>query len=104
VIQTVRESFYYVPISIRRVLVAHSTLIPLQLSRFLLYLATSPIGNEKKWIHQIKRDTWEGVWIQAPNIKNQEEAAENAALKKDLIILYIHGKVSATYSLELLNH
>jgi hypothetical protein len=56
-----------------------------------MYIATSPFGNQKKWVHKIKKDTWEGNWI-TPNLKNVKEA-ETTALDKDLIILYIHGNL-----------
>lgn len=88
-IQTFRNSLHLVPISIRRFLLANSRLIPLKITRILLYLATSPIGKENKWIQKVTEDTWTGVWI-APNL-NSLKQAEEMALNNDLVIIYIHG-------------
>lgn len=95
-IQTIRNSILYVPLSIRRLAMINSTLLPFQLSRLGLYFALSPIGKEKKWIHKIKHDSWEGNWI-TPNLKNLQEV-EQSTVKKDVIILYIHGKDSSLQS------
>lgn len=89
VIQTIRNSTLYVPLSIRRLAMINSTMLPFQLSRLGLYFALSPIGKEKKWIHKIKQDSWNGNWI-APNLKSLKEV-EQSAVNKDVIILYIHG-------------
>lgn len=92
VLQSLRNSVHYVPISIRRAVTAHTTLLfPLKITRLFLYLFMSPIGNEKKWIYPIKQDTWKGVWIDTPNMKDLKQV-QDAAANKDLIILYIHGK------------
>lgn len=79
---------HYVPLSIRRLAFINSCVLPFQISRLGLYFALSPIGKEKKWIHNIKQDSWEGNWI-APNQKSIKEV-EMTAVNKDVIILYIH--------------
>ncbi|KAJ6627577.1 Acetyl-hydrolase [Pseudolycoriella hygida] len=84
-----RNLLHIIPISVRRSIVKRVTSIPLWLSRFFLNIATSPIGDEWKWIHKIEQSTWKGVWI-APDIKNSKQA-EDAALNNDLTILYTHG-------------
>lgn len=76
----------------RRYFVKWSVVVPLWLSRFVLNLATSPIGDERKWIHKIKQSTWRGVWI-VPNL-NSLKQAEDTALNNDLVVLYIHGNYS----------
>lgn len=75
--------------SLKRYFVKMSVVVPLCVSRLVVYLATSPIGDERKWIHKIKQNTWTGVWI-VPNL-NTLLQAEDAALQSDLIVLYIHG-------------
>lgn len=73
----------------RRSFVKGSVLVPLWFARMILKFTTSPIGDERKWIHKIKKSTWRGVWI-VPNL-NSSKQAEDAALNNDLVVLYIHG-------------
>lgn len=80
---------YVIPMSVRRSIVKNTTILPLWLARFFLNLATSPIGDERKWIHKIQRTSWRGVWI-VPNLRNLKQA-EDTALTNDLVILYAHG-------------
>lgn len=89
VVQCLRDSLHLIPISIRRLMLANSSFLPLKISRVLMYLATAPTEKESKWIQKVAEDTWKGVWI-APNI-NSLQQAEEMALINDLIILYIHG-------------
>lgn len=84
-----RDSLHVIPISVRRSIVKRSTTVPLWLSRLILNFATSPIGDERKWIHKIKQNTWKGVWI-VPDLKTLKQA-EDTALNNDLVILYTHG-------------
>lgn len=85
-----RNSLQLIPISIRRSIVKKSTTVPLWLSRFTLNLATSPIGDERKWIHKVVQSTWKGAWI-VPNLSTLKQA-EDAASRNDLVLLYTHGK------------
>jgi len=70
---------------IRRLFFPH----PLWLFRILLNLVTMPIGDEKKWIHEITHSTWKGVWI-VQSMQSLKQA-EVAALNNDLVILYAHS-------------
>lgn len=62
---------------------------PLWLSRLILNIGTSPIGDEIKWVQKIEQSSWKGVWI-LPNLNNLN-LAEDTAVNSDLIILYTHG-------------
>lgn len=84
-----RDLLHKVPMAIRRSVMRSSTLVPLWVCRFILNIATSPIGDEWKWIHKVKQDTWKGYWI-VPN-RNSLKQAEDAALNSDLVVLYAHG-------------
>lgn len=64
-------------------------MVPLSLSRFFLNFGTTPIGDERQWIHKIEQSTWRGVWI-VPNVQTSKQA-EDTALISDLIVLYTHG-------------
>lgn len=83
VAKNLRECLQCIPFSVRRILISKS------LSRRVLNLVTSPIGDEYDWIEKVKHDTWKGVWI-APDFKNMPNG-ENRAKTSDLVILYIHG-------------
>lgn len=84
-----RNVLHAIPISVRRLIVKKSTNLPLWFNRFVLNVSTSPIGDEIKWIHNIKQSTWEGVWI-VPNLESVKQA-EYAAVNSDLVLLYTHG-------------
>jgi len=70
---------------VRRILLPQ----PLWLSRLIIKLTGTPVGDERKWVHEVKQSTWRGNWI-VPNLENLEQT-EITALNNDLVILYAHG-------------
>ncbi|KAI9273979.1 Alpha/Beta hydrolase protein [Helicostylum pulchrum] len=89
VLQKFRDGLHLIPISIRRFALASSWILPVVLNRLILYVGTSPIGNENQWLQRVKKSTWEGVWI-GSNL-NSLKQAEKIALNQDVILFYIHG-------------
>lgn len=85
-----RYLLHIIPVSLRFFILKFSLLLPLRLSKLCLNLVTRPIGDEWKWIHKIKQNTWSGVWI-VPNL-NSFKQAEEEAKNNDVVILYNHGK------------
>lgn len=84
-----RSLLHVLPISVRRHIVETIMNAPLWLSRLILNIATNPIGDQRKWIHEIEQSTWKGAWI-VPDLNSLKEA-EDTASNNDLVIFYTHG-------------
>jgi hypothetical protein len=72
------------------VFVKAGTILPLQLSRQTLKLASKGIERRKDWVKKLdasyKRDGWEGYLF--ANDAEQSEIGKDA----DMILLYVHGR------------
>ncbi|KAG4073991.1 hypothetical protein HA402_014196 [Bradysia odoriphaga] len=110
ILRYLRHVLCLLPFPVRRFIVRTTLSSSLWLSRLILNIGTRPVGNERKWIYKIEKETWKGVWI-APSLTSLEQA-ESVALDSDLVVFYAHGggycKGNATMYMEtfqlIINH
>lgn len=96
--KAVRNHIHKIPMRYRLLVIGKAFSLPYpSLTRRLLKMATSPVGDENQHIATIAMDSFHATWIgpYIGRLKNAEEwIAQNAAWQADAVILYFHGRLT----------